>query len=257
MVKKIIVVFLVLFISSCANRSYFSAQKINEQVKERTATIILREGNSLEQITYSTGFFIEYNKKKYCVTTAHILYDAIRKGFHKENLKAEVLLNNQTIQMKHFLKTSENDGIDVWIFKPTSEDESVPAFSVSRSMKEKTLSPGTDIIFCGFPEAFQSGNKLSFTYMTRKCIIAAISYLSAQDLRSIYIIDSLVNPGDSGSPVINLANAELVGYVKGFRYNPQTPTKELGLGVVIPINYVLKIIDKTEKALAGNLKTQQ
>jgi hypothetical protein len=236
--------------------------EIIKEVKRKTEAVVIMEKTGLTPVVYSTGFFIEYKGIRYYVTAAHTFYEAIKKGFKADDLVAKLTFHNTPIYTNLFLITPENNAIDILVFKLNPKTGKIPTFLISEKFKkEELLHSGEEVIFCGFPDTFKyknkdSKSKMAFTYITRKCIVAAPIALSPEsnDFRKVYMIDALADPGDSGSPLVNLANGELVGFVKGYKYSKSDPKRELGLGIAIPIKYVLELIDIKEKQLAEDFK---
>lgn len=118
------------------------------------------------------------------------------------------------------------------------------------ALKGEHLRVGVDVAWCGYP-----GIGSSIIPILQKGMIAGIED-KIFDHGFAYIIDGMVNPGNSGSPAFWNFNKEVIGIVTA--YVPQPSSYRLaiignkgpiqvfnnpsGLGLVVPIQYVIDLV---------------
>lgn len=128
----------------------------------------------------------------------------------------------------------------------TSVDFSKPVFNPATLLKV-----GARITYCGFPYLSDKGE---FIPVFQQGMIAGIDTGRFKDDKVAYIIDGMVNPGNSGGPAFLSSSKDAVGiisaYIKPLLAGPRLVIidgeetidllgRSAGLGLVVPINYAI------------------
>jgi S1-C subfamily serine protease len=110
---------------------------------------------------------------------------------------------------------------------------------------------GVRITYCGFPYISDKGD---FIPVFQQGIIAGIDTGRFKDDKVAYIIDGMVNPGNSGGPAFLSSSKDAIGiisaYIKPLLAGPRLVIidgeetidllgRSAGLGLVVPINYAI------------------
>ena len=197
-----------------------------------------------------TGFVI--SEKGYICTCAHVISG--KQG----QLNIGVKENGNYVWAASEIALIDNER-DIAIIKlpPPPIDRKIEFKTVNFGNSE-LVEEGHDIAFCGFP--FGGGTGGGFTPSTTKGIVSAFRPKKVGDsIIKHFQLDAMTMEGNSGAPVFNIDNGEVVGVISA-RFDPlmlgNIPQIIVGgrpvgfptnIGFAIPINLVKQLIDPALK----------
>lgn len=174
--------------------------------------------------------------------------------YKKENGKAYVVTNHHVIEGASSLEISLNDGTkipatlrgsDVWTDLAVLEVDGSEIETIAEFGDSDSLRTGEPVIAIGNPlGAIFSGS-------VTQGIISGLERAIPVDINQDGIVDwqaevlqtdAAINPGNSGGALINIA-----GQVIGINSMKIAESAVEGIGLAIPINYAIPIIDDLEK----------
>lgn len=173
---------------------------VGENVLKRVAKI------STEAGTFGTGFFIERRGKTYLITALHVVKDVPRVTIRGYNF-------SQQTDVKLLPGIAAHADVAVLELPPGPP---LAAPDVRFSAAELFVSQ--EVFFVGFPYGLGStasdGGQIPFIKK---------GMLSAVDLKGVYYLDGINNPGFSGGPVCTGGGEkdQIVGIVSGYRVDWQ------------------------------------
>lgn len=228
------------------------------------AVVILEDpitiSGETKYIVHGTGFIIQDTIKNtvLLVTNRHVLRnrDSIYVRFNT--------LDGQSKRKRTLLK--RKDGSFLGVVYPDStidlavitapKDLKFRAIDVGRFKPISEVKLGDEVYFIGFPLMEYVGKDRNYPIIRH----GVVSYISREDVFSItnpdsiifsknmILIDATSMSGNSGSPVISTPKkgsdkASVIGVVQGHFESSETGSN-LNLGIVIPVDRILEIIDK-------------
>lgn len=175
--------------------------------------------------------------------------------YKKEDGKALVVTNYHVIEGANSLEITLADGTklpatlrgsDVWTDLAVLEVDGKDIQTVAQFGDSDTLKIGEPVIAIGNPLG------ATFSGSVTKGIISGLERAVPVDINSDGIVDwqaevlqtdAAINPGNSGGALINVA-----GQVIGINSMKIAESAVEGIGLAIPINYAIPVIDDLEKA---------
>lgn len=219
-------------------------------VKVRQSIVAIGFNPSPDKITILGSGFIVNGK---IVTCAHIL-----KNLNEEqikSLKADVMVGEpgdleaymwMSVKINPEKKDIKND-LAVLEFDPAPEGINIKSLTLGNSDEIET---GQDIYFIGFPYAAQLINDgFGITLMANRGIVGNIKRDIEENKRNWFIVDAISNPGNSGCPLINAENNEVIGVMSISFRTPSSVIKELDIREPMhiagakPINLVKELLN--------------
>jgi len=200
-------------------------------------------------IGHGSGFIYNIGDLAFVFTAAHIVTDL------KKEDRIEVIAPNKRgewvkdSKVQIFFADEEHDIAALLLshkavnFQPVNLP--APAFDL-----EMVLKVGVMITYCGFP--YISRGK--YIPVFQQGMIAGIDTGRFKDDKIAYVIDGMVNPGNSGGPAFYGKTNEVIGiisaYIKPLTGGPRLAiidgrsitdlfSRSAGLGLVVPINYAI------------------
>ena len=243
--------FILLLVFSSTNRAGSLPDLIDKTKKSIVAVGTYMPKRSPRSVFLGTGFAIADGRL--IVTNAHVLPKNINSK-RLESLAVYLQKNGQA--MKYEAKTVAIDKEhDIAVLKLLSG--SLPALKLGN----KVAREGMSIAFTGYP----IGMVLGLFPVTHTGIISAISPVVIPMLRSrqlntkllkrlkdpylIYQLDATAYPGNSGSPVYNIRNGDVIGIVNKVFIKESKETilsKPSGITYAIPIKYLTNLLQNNK-----------
>lgn len=201
--------------------------RLTEKIKKVKQSIIaIGFKPNPQQITIvGSGFCVSDDGK--ILSTAH-LYNQL-KPEHVPNLMGMALIKQDPNGLEHFkwfpLKLiKKEDRNDVAIFQIEGHKETLLS-KLNLGDSEK-VEVGREIYFIGFPYAAQLINdRFGITRIVNKGIISNVKRdgVDPTHKRNWFIVDAISNPGNSGSPLIDVETNKVVGVMSiAFRTRSRT-----------------------------------
>lgn len=205
-----------------------------------------------------TGFIL---RDKSLVTCHHVLSNI--PAIHKDNIVcwAPVAKDKSIIKYKLFNITHvDSDGKnDVTLFNIDMGDGDKmlgKGLEIDDLVGEgdiEKLKSGMDIHFVGYPLANELMNMgMGITQTTSKAIISSIKFRSEDGKLNFILIDKLINPGSSGSPVfieITKGKYKILGIAsgtlnQGHKIGETLINIPVSIGMLRPSNYIRGLLNK-------------
>lgn len=201
-------------------------------------------------IGHGSGFVYTLKELPFIFTTHHVI-----SGL-KKNDSIEILLKQKDgnwiaeRNAQIFFNDPEHDISALFLSLNANNLTSV---NFAKPVFEPTvlLKVGVRITYCGFPYISEKGE---FIPIFQQGIIAGIDTGRFKDDKVAYIIDGMVNPGNSGGPAFISDGKDVIGiisaYIKPLLAGPKLAiidgeetidllSRSAGLGLVVPINYAI------------------
>lgn len=210
------------------------------------------ENNQISINIRGTGFIIKKSNKQFVITCAHI-YEQIPEPkrtsiscgiipeITKENVKSYNLYDLEI--------AIQNKDRDICIFE-LKEKNILPNHGFKLDELENDLSHlrfTDDVIFMGYPLAneFLQMN-MGITLTASQTIISSIKFNSQDKKIDFIIIDKLVNPGSSGSPVF--LNNKIIGIASNslnyqHRIGETLINIPVNIGLIRPSLYIVDLLN--------------
>jgi S1-C subfamily serine protease len=175
-----------------------------------TTVIICKEGR--KNIGSGTGFFFRDNNQLYLVTNRHVFIDEEKNFFpDKVIIKLNTDEHNLTVSkevsydlyVEEEQKWLELKGVDLAIL-PIKDPEGCILAALAReniAPRSLKLGLGEQVIVIGYPRGFY--DDLNNLPITRNATIASAYGINFKG-NQFFLIDSVLHPGTSGSPVITV-----------------------------------------------------
>ncbi len=218
----------------------------------RKVPMLVEEKVEIQEILigHGSGFVYILDKIPFVFTAQHVVNDLKKNDCIEINLKqkdgtwisernAQIFFNDPDHDISAFLLPGDGSNL-------TSVDFSKPVFNLTTLLKV-----GVRITYCGFPYVSDKGE---FIPVFQQGIIAGIDTGRFKDDKVAYIIDGMVNPGNSGGPAFFSSSKDAIGiisaYIKPLLSGPRLVIidgeetidllgRSAGLGLVVPINYAI------------------
>ena len=182
--------------------------------KIRSSIVAIGFNPNPQQITIvGSGFCISNDGK--ILSSAH-LYNPLDEN-QKRNLKAFVMVEQKENDLEAYRwipisLVDKNDQNDLAVFQLESyKDTLLKKLELGDSEKVEV---GQEAYFIGFPYAAQLINDgFGVTLVVNKTIISNIKKdgVDPEHKRNWFILDAISNPGNSGSPLIDLESNKVIG----------------------------------------------
>ena len=216
----------------------FQSQTI-EYVRDNIVKVVNKNGR-----LYGTGFFIEVDNKKYCVTSHHCIYD----------LETVFLQKGDKIALATWVEELSDMSMDITVLRTKENIEAKPLFCHSKAMSK------LPVFLCGFAENeninFPKGRIIENCTLSRSVsLFHWPSKTSKGDKKwnqkpdvNVYVfqLENFFELGHSGSPVCYTVDNKVVGVF--------IARKEDKFGFVIPIETLLKKVEENKMNLQQSLK---
>lgn len=200
-----------------------------------------------------TGFILE---KDHVITCAHVVVEipeeerkSIFCGIWNKEIGNKIEYRSYDLNLVDV--DTENDIALLRINKFDKADFGIKKSDLLTATSIKKLKRTDKIYFLGFPlanEFLQMG--MGITLSASECIIGAVKYKNKDDEVHFILIDKLVNPGNSGSPVYK--DDKLIGIASG-TFNKSHKIGEalinipVSIGMVRTSNYIREILMKNQE----------
>lgn len=236
--------------------------KILERQKHNIVFIaspIIVENKLIDYKIYGTGFIIRDNEQQRIISCAHV-YNNISSS-EKNSILCGVIspftkdlqkIKTYNFYEINFLGQHEDERADVCCFGFKNPNNDLKDYGYTRDTlcaesELNALEEFNEIRFVGFPLPncfLQEGKGL--TLIASQTIISSIKYHTKDEKIDMILIDRLVNPGSSGSPVF--LNGKIIGIASGTYNNFHKIEKNIinvpvGIGIVRASNYILELLD--------------
>ncbi|MCF7920575.1 MAG: serine protease [Candidatus Cloacimonetes bacterium] len=228
--KIIMTVMLILLGITLLSEDEIPQDKIHERIpyfnlEERVETII-KNSVSIETIQNSkldtaeiigSGFMIENNSKRYAVTCYHVVekigQQNIIVGFNAKKGKGYCLCTNKIENKEYDIAILELDS-QFRLVENKKDTTLVKATSFTFNMIENNdrIIEGLGTIIIGYSLG------LGCEYIKNEPIVrTGIVAQRVNEETGTFLIDGIVNPYNSGSPVYNSKNGKLIGIVQAYK----------------------------------------
>jgi S1-C subfamily serine protease len=211
--------------------------KVEEKIRN-SVTIELSTNIEIDSSkAIGSGFMISYESKLYIITCYHVIEqfskDQIIIGFNvtegkgyckilsiKGNKKSDIAI----LELDDEIKIEENP-IDPSLMKPL-------CYTIDIIEKEDNIKEGLGIFTIGYPI------NLGCQYIKNEPIVRiGIVAQRVNNETGTFLIDSICNPGNSGSPVYNSINGKLIGIVSGYKNEYKQLYDKKGMPTeIVPLN---------------------
>jgi S1-C subfamily serine protease len=216
-------------------------------------------------IGHGSGFIYNLKELPFVFTAHHVISDL------KKNDSIEIFLKQKDgtwiaeRNAQIFFNDPEHDISALFLSLDANNLSSVnfakPVFTPTVLLKV-----GVRITYCGFPYISEKGE---FIPIFQQGIIAGIDTGRFKDNKVAYIIDGMVNPGNSGGPAFISDGKDVIGiisaYIKPLLAGPRLAiidgeetidllSRSAGLGLVVPINYAIDRLRSEINRLADEQK---
>lgn len=218
----------------------------------RKIPVLVEEKVEIREILigHGSGFIYTLDKISFVFTAHHVVNDLKkndsieiifrqRDGNWTSERNAQIFFNDLDHDISALLLPGEGSNL-------TSVDFSKPVYNPTTLLKV-----GARITYCGFPYLSDKGE---FIPVFQQGMIAGIDTGRFKDDKVAYIIDGMVNPGNSGGPAFLSSSKDAIGiisaYIKPLLAGPRLVIidgeetidllgRSAGLGLVVPINYAI------------------
>jgi serine protease Do len=198
--------------SNLAKLTSSADNNINYDNTAKSVVPVIARFGSLNNQRFGCG--VVYDDSGYVITNRHIV----------ENLKkAYIYSSGKEIEAKII---GSNKDLDIAVLKV---DENLPQATFGDSSKIKL---GQRIYVIGKPFMKKTG------YMLTSGIISTLPINFPKGWPSLLAVDAVVNPGNSGGPVVN-EDGNVIAITTAYQ---SSGFQTQGLGFAIPINEVLKVV---------------
>jgi V8-like Glu-specific endopeptidase len=216
-------------------------------------------GNQVAINVRGTGFIVCDGDDKFIVSCAHVYQqipeaenDSLFCGIMAPETKESDNVKRYNFVDIKFVKKHPDDRRDVCIFKFSDNVDDIKDYGYDKKKlatedEINKIKPIDTIEFNGFPlanELMQRGRGI--TIAASRSVVSAIKFSSLDKRVDFILIDKLVNPGSSGSPVF--LNDKIIGIASG-TLNQTTKIGEtfinipVNIGMVRASNYILELLD--------------
>lgn len=253
----------------------------------KTVTKITEVFASTESVKFATGFFFDYKEDLYLVTNRHVVYNILNKrevlecGAEANRPVALRLLLNRmdSLTKKNGIKTFDltrqeeyelnlyNNGSPIWLEHPdnqfSEEDDKVDIAVIPLNKEDilrrflicrfdiNSFKPakipviyGESLMVLGFP--LGRSDELNNLPIVRSATMAT-AFAAYYDGNPVFLIDSRLHEGTSGSPV--LTNPSTPKFFGG-AWNLPKPSK----GQIIPMPFLLGIVSSYLTVMSESTK---
>lgn len=201
-------------------------------------------------IGHGSGFVYILDKIPFVFTAHHVVNEL------KKNDSVEIILKQKDgnwISERNAQIFFNDPDHDISAFLLAGDGSNLTSVDFSKQVFIPTtlLKVGVRITYCGFPYLSDKGE---FIPVFQQGIIAGIDTGRFKDDKVAYIIDGMVNPGNSGGPAFLSSGKDAIGiisaYIKPLLAGPRLVIidgeetidllgRSAGLGLVVPINYAI------------------
>lgn len=226
-------------------------------------------------IGHGSGFIYILNGIPLVFTAYHVISDLKKDDSIEIMLKQKDgrVVSERNIQV--FFNDPDHD-IAALLLSLDGNNLSSVSFSKPVFTPTTLLKIGVRITYCGFPYISRKGE---FIPIFQQGIIAGIDTGRFTDDKVAYIIDGMVNPGNSGGPAFVGTSKDAIGIISAY-IKPMLPgprlaiiddgetidlmSRSAGLGIVVPINYAVEklryeinrlIEEKRKEVATQNIKS--
>lgn len=209
-----------------------------------------------------TGFIVKRDNKKFIVTCSHV-YQQITSSEQSSifcGAISPVTINDESEKKYDFYDISfvmqhpdQRRDVCLFEFKKNENNLKDYGYEIDNLQNEdgiKELKMLDTVEFQGFPlgnELLQLG--MGITLAVSQTIISSIKYSSIDHKIDFILIDKLVNPGSSGSPVFH--NEKIIGIASGtinqtHRIGETLINVPVNIGLVRTSNYILELLNSLD-----------
>lgn len=224
-------------------------QKVSVDVESNVTSAVDKAGEAVVGITniQSTSFWSDEQADSTAGTGSGVIYK-------KEGGKAYVVTNHHVVEGATALEVSLSDGTkipaklrgsDIWTDLAVLEIDAKEVKKIAEFGNSDKLKAGEPAIAIGNPlgPTFSGSVTNGIISGLERTIPVDINQDGVADWQSEVIqTDAAINPGNSGGALINIA-----GQVIGINSMKIAQNAVEGIGLSIPINYAIPIIDDLEK----------
>jgi serine protease Do len=224
-------------------------QKVSIDVESNVTSAVDKAGEAVVGITniQSTSFWSDEQADSTAGTGSGVIYK-------KEGGKAFVVTNHHVVEGATALEVSLSDGTkipaklrgsDIWTDLAVLEIDAKDVKKIAEFGNSDKLKAGEPAIAIGNPlgPTFSGSVTNGIISGLERTIPVDINQDGVADWQSEVIqTDAAINPGNSGGALINIA-----GQVIGINSMKIAQSAVEGIGLSIPINYAIPIIDDLEK----------
>lgn len=236
----------------------------------RKIPVLVEDKVEIKEIIIGHGSGFVYNLKglPFVFTAHHVIRDL------KKNDSIEILLKQKDGKWiternaQIFFSDPEHDISALFL---SVDGNNLGSVNFAKPVFQPTtlLKVGVRITYCGFPYISEKGE---FIPIFQQGIIAGIDTGRFKDDKVAYIIDGMVNPGNSGGPAFISDGKDVIGiisaYIKPLLAGPRLAiidgeetidllSRSAGLGLVVPINYAIDRLRSEIKRLADEQKKKE
>jgi len=234
----------------------------------RKVPFLVEDKVEIKEITIGHGSGFIYNLKglPFVFTAHHVISDLKKNDLIEVMVKQKDgrWITERNVQI--FFDDPEHDICAILLsidgHQLSSVNFSKPVFNTTSLLKV-----GARITYCGFPYISQKGDLIP---IFQQGIIAGIDTGRFSDGKVAYIIDGMVNPGNSGGPAFVGSGKDVIGiisaYITPMLAGPRLAiidggetidlmSRSAGLGLVIPVNYAVeKLLKEINRLLEEEKK---
>jgi len=218
----------------------------------RKIPVLIEDRVEIKEIVigHGSGFIYNMNRVSFVFTAQHVISDL------KKNERIQILLKQKDGQwitdnnVQVFFEDAEHDIAALFL---SADANSLSSVELSKFVFNPStlLKVGVRVTYCGFPYI---SNKGEFIPVFQQGMIAGIDTGRFKDNKFAYIIDGMVNPGNSGGPAFVGTGKEVIGIISAY-IKPMLPgprlviidgdetidllSRSAGLGLVVPVNYAV------------------
>jgi len=219
----------------------------------------LLENNQVAFNIRGTGFIVKKDDKKLIVTCAHVYQQiadsekaSIFCGAISPDTKDNDAVKKYNFYDISFITQHPDPRRDVCLFEFKKSESGLESYGyeidkLSSEDDIKKLKVMSQVEFQGFPlgnEFLQMG--MGITLAASQTIISSIKYSNVDSKVDFILIDKLVNPGSSGSPVFH--DEKIIGIASGtlnqtHRIGETLINVPVNIGLVRTSNYILELLN--------------